>query len=79
MIDTDGDRFEIDPAGFEGMPDDEPGRRIDACARTRREEMKIIIIAFALFATVAGASAHGTGGKVCHKHGSQPAHCHSKP
>jgi len=61
------------------MPDDEPGRRIDACARMRRKEMKIIIIALALFATITGANAHGKSGKGCHQHGSQPAHCHSKP
>ena len=41
--------------------------------------MKIIMVAFALLMTVAGANAHGKGGKVCHQHGSQPAHCHSKP
>ena len=41
--------------------------------------MKIIVMAFTLLATLATANAHGTSGKVCHQHGSQPVHCHSTP
>jgi hypothetical protein len=41
--------------------------------------MKIIVMAFTLLAIVAPANAHGTSGKVCHQHGSQPMHCHSNP
>jgi hypothetical protein len=45
----------------------------------RRLTMKIIVIAFTLLATVTTGNAHGTSGKVCHQHGSQPVHCHSNP